>query len=283
MTVWRRGSSRRRRAVRLGLHRGNAMIKRTVMLALMSTLLAASSGCGILHGVAYQPLGPCGPMAGGGACGQVCGEVGCGEMGCGEVDCCEPNCCEPCRGPYRPFAGLACFVDLFRPVTWCGPVCGERYWGDFYGDPPQCWDPCDPCGNYVGGRPPRWPHCPNGRARGLLGWLFGHGCAGGCCGCAESACVGAGCVESCGGCDDCGPSGVMVPQTVPAGCPDCVGRRPSGAMKSTMTQHRPRPHAPRMATSAGSSVAPAPKLLSVTDEAVGADTPRVAQHPSSTR
>jgi hypothetical protein len=40
---------------------------------------------------------------------------------------------------------------LFTPNSWCGPSCGERYWGDFYSDPPDCWDPCDHCGNYTGG------------------------------------------------------------------------------------------------------------------------------------
>jgi hypothetical protein len=35
---------------------------------------------------------------------------------------------------------------------WCGPSCGERYWGDFYSDSPDCWDPCDGSGNYTGGR-----------------------------------------------------------------------------------------------------------------------------------
>ena len=37
------------------------------------------------------------------------------------------------------------------PCTWCGPSCGERYWGDFYSDPPDCWDPCDCHGNFTGG------------------------------------------------------------------------------------------------------------------------------------
>jgi hypothetical protein len=37
------------------------------------------------------------------------------------------------------------------PRCWWGPSCGERYWGDFYSDPPDCWDPCDCHGNYNGG------------------------------------------------------------------------------------------------------------------------------------
>jgi len=37
------------------------------------------------------------------------------------------------------------------PNCWCGPTCGERYWGDFYSDAPDCRDPCDTYGNYSGG------------------------------------------------------------------------------------------------------------------------------------
>ncbi len=40
---------------------------------------------------------------------------------------------------------------LFCPDCWCGRSCGQRYWGDFYSDPPDCWDPCDCNGNYTGG------------------------------------------------------------------------------------------------------------------------------------
>jgi hypothetical protein len=40
---------------------------------------------------------------------------------------------------------------LFTPRSWCGRGCGDRYWGDFYGDPPDCWDPCDGYGNFTGG------------------------------------------------------------------------------------------------------------------------------------
>jgi hypothetical protein len=46
---------------------------------------------------------------------------------------------------------LSCLFALFTPGYWCGRSCGERYWGDFYSDPPDCWDPCDRHGNYMGG------------------------------------------------------------------------------------------------------------------------------------
>lgn len=78
---------------------------------------------------------------------------GCGEScdDCG--DCSEP-CGRPCgRGACgdRTACGPLSFVfSIFKCNTWRGPVCGERYWGDFYTDPPECHDPCDTCGNYVG-------------------------------------------------------------------------------------------------------------------------------------
>ncbi len=46
---------------------------------------------------------------------------------------------------------MSCLFALFTPGCWCGRGCGERYWGDFYSDPPDCWDPCDCYGNYTGG------------------------------------------------------------------------------------------------------------------------------------
>jgi hypothetical protein len=48
-------------------------------------------------------------------------------------------------GPLTPL------FALFTRDSWCGSGCGERYWGDFYGDPPDCCDPCDRCGNFTGG------------------------------------------------------------------------------------------------------------------------------------
>jgi len=45
---------------------------------------------------------------------------------------------------------LSCLFDILAHRSWCGPSCGERYWGDFYSDPPDIWDPCDCYGNYTG-------------------------------------------------------------------------------------------------------------------------------------
>jgi hypothetical protein len=67
---------------------------------------------------------------------------------------CDP-CCNPCRPMTchdRTYCGpLTPLFALFYRDAWCGRSCGERYWGDFYSDPPDWCDPCDRCGNYVGG------------------------------------------------------------------------------------------------------------------------------------
>ncbi len=70
--------------------------------------------------------------------------------------------CDGCSGP--PCCGI-------RPVRWvlgvlgfqCAPACtgcGEEYWGDWCSSPPDCCDPCDQCGNYVG---PQGPACAAGQ------------------------------------------------------------------------------------------------------------------------
>ena len=120
-------------------------------------------GCGPRCGPAARCGGPprcargCadGDMGCGGGCGAPC-RGGCGRS-CGP---CDDPCADPCgngcygrcwyRGP------LSCVFALVMRgfgwgATWCGPNCGERYWGDYYNDPPDCCDPCDCHGNYTGG------------------------------------------------------------------------------------------------------------------------------------
>ena len=41
-------------------------------------------------------------------------------------------------------------MKMVNHNTWCGCGCGERYWGDWCGDPPDCCEPCDRCGNWTG-------------------------------------------------------------------------------------------------------------------------------------
>ncbi len=106
---------------------------RTVVYGAAARIAGRCDGC--CDGDCGRPCGRC--------CGPVCG--GCGGGPCG--DCCGDGCGERCwnRGP------LTWIFALFTPPCWCGRGCGQRYWGDFYGDPPDCWDPCDCYGNYTGG------------------------------------------------------------------------------------------------------------------------------------
>lgn len=158
-------------------------MKRILFLALFAGTLAANSGCGLYQTVFYGS--PCGGYAGSvNECDEGCGPVGCStsrparravvadcgdgcgggcERRCSKVGCrtcapCDEGGCDPCADPCgngcyaRPWyrGPLSCVFALFTPPTWCGPNCGERYWGDFYSDPPACSDPCDRCGNYAG-------------------------------------------------------------------------------------------------------------------------------------
>jgi hypothetical protein len=60
--------------------------------------------------------------------------------------CCASTCHD------RTYCGPLTWVfSLFARDSWYGPGCGERYWGDFYSDPPDTCDPCDRSGHYTGG------------------------------------------------------------------------------------------------------------------------------------
>jgi hypothetical protein len=37
-----------------------------------------------------------------------------------------------------------------KSCEFCGSGCGEVYWSEWHNDPPDCLDPCNRCGNYVG-------------------------------------------------------------------------------------------------------------------------------------
>ena len=83
--------------------------------------------------------------------GRPCRQTGCqplvakGQSCGGCCDSCGDDCCERPwhRGP------LSCLFALATPRCWACQSCGRRYWGDFYSDPPDCWDPCDCHGNYT--------------------------------------------------------------------------------------------------------------------------------------
>ena len=83
-------------------------------------------------------------------CGVPCGRGRpCGRANCGSCNSCDP-CSDPCNGRCWNRGPITWVFALFMPRTWTGGGCGERYWGDFYSDPPDCWDPCDNYGNYTG-------------------------------------------------------------------------------------------------------------------------------------
>ncbi len=221
---------------------GIEVVKQTLLAAISCCFLVANSGCcGLLHRLAYCPLGPgtqcdtsncscgcCGPcgcgLMHGPMCAPTCGPAVCGP--CEVVTCepCAPMTCEPC-GPAAcepcgtvacgPACGCGCaggavgcgyglfgaIHRLLHPPGWCGG-CGPIYWSEFHSDPPDCCDPCDRCGNFTG--------C---------------GCGCGCvsCGpvvCGPEVCGPAACAPAACGPEACGPTSFdPVGYTVPAQLP----------------------------------------------------------------
>jgi hypothetical protein len=117
-------------------------------------------GCGPTCGPPCRAVRPgCGL-----ACARRCGDCdtcdgGCGSCvrpGCGGCGGCGDPCADPCGGGCcgRPWhrGPLSCVFAFLGEVFGCCGCggCGERYWGDFYSDPPDFWDPCDCHGNYAG-------------------------------------------------------------------------------------------------------------------------------------
>jgi hypothetical protein len=111
----------------------------------MKTLFMSGLLLGIL-GFAPYAANARGPV-------QYAGES-CGCESCDDCNTCDVPCGKTCgRGACcdrTPCGPLTFLFSIFECNTWRGPSCGERYWGDFYSDPPACHDPCDQCGNYVG-------------------------------------------------------------------------------------------------------------------------------------
>ncbi len=133
------------------------------LMALGGGLLLSSSGCcGFLRdGRCGQGCGCEGCDRCDGDCGPTCGPVGrphrqhiygddggrCGDCGnCGSCcdecgTCCQRNFC------FHPFRWIG---SLFYAGTWCGPSCGNTYWGEGISDPPDCHDPCNRTGQWTG-------------------------------------------------------------------------------------------------------------------------------------
>ncbi len=139
--------------------------------------------------------GPCATC--GGACGATCRKVCGSECGGSCGDQCVP------QGP----------IDHLRTAATCGAGCDEVYWDEWVSDPPDCVDPCDDCGNWIGHQP-----CAGPIRSGWLQLLGLHNCG--------KHGYGSSCATC--GCDDSVPvEGVVyeegpmygyeaVPQTLPA-------------------------------------------------------------------
>jgi hypothetical protein len=130
------------------------MFRLFIFAILACGLAVAGSGCCGFNGLACQgSMGACG-----GSCGGACGTPGgCGPaaVGCGECadDCggaCDTGCDTACDTGCYPCGPLSLIMKLANHNTWCGSGCGEKYWGGWHGDPPDCCDPCDRCGNWTG-------------------------------------------------------------------------------------------------------------------------------------
>ena len=174
------------------------MLKWLSVLSLLATLSAVGSGCAPYHMSRHgmRPGAVCDPTH----CTDTCGTMPAaryqGACGGAECDICDP--CSPCYyGEYSPFGPLAAVLRIFRPITWMGPACGERYWGDYMSYPPDCCDPCDCYGNYTG---MHVSNCPQRGGRQVCGTCVDTACAASCtdCGC-DSGCGEGGSCTSCAG------------------------------------------------------------------------------------
>jgi len=132
---------------------------------------------------------------------------------CDQCEVAEPVGCGICKGIgpcgqcgllRGAVAGSASLVGkLLKPQKWYGTCkgCGEKYWGDVISDPPECCDPCDKQGNWIGPQA-----CV--RRRPTLKCVDGT--------CDTPMCNGTGCSATCttggcatGGCTDCGSGGTV--------------------------------------------------------------------------
>ncbi len=137
-------------------------MRRTLLLCLVSCVALAVGGCacgpcGMAPFAVCDSSGGCGGSCGTTACEPVC-ETGCSDCGVASCD----SCSEPCEPVCDQCAGASCNACCppVGPLTWffdvmlqgyCGPSCGEVWWGDWHSAPPDCCDPCDRGGNFTGG------------------------------------------------------------------------------------------------------------------------------------
>jgi hypothetical protein len=118
-------------------------------------------------------------------CGS-CGSAACGPCGTAACEPCGTACgpgvssckflyghCGPPREPCIVTGVRGVFAAFGFHCCGCENGCGEKYWGDWCSDPPDCWDPCDCHGNFVGGcsGPPAYAPGPYGGP--VDGWVEG--------------------------------------------------------------------------------------------------------------
>ena len=144
-------------------------------LASAAMLTVASGCCGLNYGCCGGGLGigPCGSGIGCADSGMACAD-GCDDAACAD-DGCASGGCGSC------WSGYCTGTPLTRMNTMlgCGAGCGGIYWGEWQADPPDCSDPCDCHGNYIGGACPRsigGPWSLLGSLRQLWGYRYGGGC-----------------------------------------------------------------------------------------------------------
>jgi hypothetical protein len=125
----------------------------------------------------------------------------------GASGCCVNRFGEPVPSGAGAMSGLhllrgqrcsSCGPTTFAEKSACRTGCGEIYWDEWLSDPPDCCDPCDDCGNWVGPQ-----MCCRKRPIGGL-WSMLWGCRGETCSdgeCCDQGCVGGcepGCEAACG-------------------------------------------------------------------------------------
>ena len=118
------------------------MIKRLLFTVMVSSVVAASTGCGCLgnmlcsqpgygHGYGQAAFSPCET----GDCGACSACTTCDSLGS-----CGGNC-----------DSGQCFPWL-RSLFKCDG-CGSHYWSEWHSDPPAACEQCDDHGNWTGGTP----------------------------------------------------------------------------------------------------------------------------------
>lgn len=129
-----------------------------IPVLLVASLSAGGCCCGPMG--QFGPVGHCGPgpfaqrflygscntghcgAACGSSCGPSCGPGGCGgavTSSCGPGGC--GTGCGDCGGGIKYWLGGR---------TYCGSGCCDRYWGEWFSDPPDACDPCNSCGDWNG-------------------------------------------------------------------------------------------------------------------------------------